>query len=392
MNTKAKLLVIDDEVGPRESLRFLFKDQYDVVCVDSVDNAVQTLRAFSPDCIITDIKMPGKTGLDGLREIRSIDQDVSIIMLTGFGSLETAQQAIRYGASDYVKKPFDAKEMRDLIASHMDKSRFNRRQRHAYENLQSLNEQLQEELQNKEHLAELGQASSEFVHDLRNPLTVICGYVSLLMSQIQQAQDPATANTPQHKNTLDYLEQLERSVQRCQEMSQTWREISKENAIPDTESVEMLAVMQEVVEMLQPIAKERHVQLNIQPGDNRLTVTGSNLQIFRAIQNLVSNALQAVSKDGSGTVTLHLQEKDGLAHVIVRDNGPGIPADQISAVFAPYVSTRKSKGGMGLGLFITRKIIEGHHGTIDLQNHPDGGLCATIKLPCNAAESSSRHG
>lgn len=83
---KDRLLVIDDELGPRESLRFLFKDTYDVVCVDSVDKGLAVMRENPPDAIIMDIKMPGKTGIQGLREIRSLDDQVSIVMLTGFGS------------------------------------------------------------------------------------------------------------------------------------------------------------------------------------------------------------------------------------------------------------------------------------------------------------------
>jgi len=380
MNTQPKLLVIDDELGPRESLRFLFKDHYEVTCVDSVDEAIRTLQDFTPDCIISDIKMPGKSGLDGLREIRTLDQEVSIIMLTGFGSLETAQQAIRYGASDYVKKPFDATEMRQLIAEHTEKTRFRRRQRQAYENLSDLNEQLQTELNQKEHLARLGQASSEFVHDLRNPLTVMCGYVSLLMGQIQKLQQASPA-TSQQKITLEYLEQIERSVQRCQEMSQMWRDISHPDTIPDTASFDLQQVAGEVVKLLQPIAQEHKAMLTIESAGTGLRIKGSNLQIYRAIQNLVSNALQAVASDGSGMVRLKLSRQANTANVAVRDNGPGIPADQLDAVFAPYNSTRKTKGGMGLGLFITRKIVDNHQGSITLDNNPEGGLCATLRLP-----------
>jgi len=72
--SRNKLLVIDDELGPRESLRFLFKDIYEVTCADSVDKGVAALKENPPDCIITDIKMPGKTGIQGLKEIRAIDQ------------------------------------------------------------------------------------------------------------------------------------------------------------------------------------------------------------------------------------------------------------------------------------------------------------------------------
>ena len=84
-------------------------------CADSVDAGLELLRKQSPDVIILDIKMPGKSGIEGLQEIREIEPDTSVIMLTGFGSLQTAQQAMRNGANDYVRKPFDTKEMREIV-------------------------------------------------------------------------------------------------------------------------------------------------------------------------------------------------------------------------------------------------------------------------------------
>jgi len=141
--SKDRLLVIDDELGPRESLRFLFKDIYDVTCADSVDQAIEALKKSSPDCIISDIKMPGKTGIQGLEEIRAIDQQVSIVMLTGFGSLETAQEAIRHGATDYLKKPFDTDEIRKVIAGYVERTKLSRKQIATTEHLETLTTQLQ---------------------------------------------------------------------------------------------------------------------------------------------------------------------------------------------------------------------------------------------------------
>ncbi|MCC7299887.1 MAG: response regulator, partial [Verrucomicrobia bacterium] len=161
--TKDNLLVIDDELGPRESLRFLFKSIYNVTCVDSVDKAVEELKKSAPDCIITDIKMPGKTGIQGLKEIRAIDPQVSIIMLTGFGSLETAQEAIRHGATDYLKKPFDTDELREVVAGYIQRTKINRKRVAATDHLENLTTQLQEQLNAKEKLASLGEESSEFV-------------------------------------------------------------------------------------------------------------------------------------------------------------------------------------------------------------------------------------
>ena len=105
---QGKVLVIDDENGPRESLKMVLKYDYEVFLADRVAGGVELLREKEPDLVIMDIRMPEKSGIEGLQEIREINPFVSIVMLTGYGELETAQQAIRFGANDYLQKPFDA--------------------------------------------------------------------------------------------------------------------------------------------------------------------------------------------------------------------------------------------------------------------------------------------
>ena len=80
-----KVLVIDDERGPRESLRILLKPEYQVLCAESVDDGIALLKEHQPDTVVMDIRMPGKNGIEGLKAIREIDGVVSIIMFTGFG-------------------------------------------------------------------------------------------------------------------------------------------------------------------------------------------------------------------------------------------------------------------------------------------------------------------
>ncbi len=92
-----QVLVIDDEIGPRESLRMLLKPNYQVHTAESVEAGIKILKEKHPDAVISDIRMPGTNGIDGLRKIREIDPHVSVIMLTGFGALEEAEEALRLG-------------------------------------------------------------------------------------------------------------------------------------------------------------------------------------------------------------------------------------------------------------------------------------------------------
>jgi signal transduction histidine kinase len=373
--SRDKILVIDDELGPRESLRFLFKDDYDVICADSVDAGVECLKSSPPDVIIMDIKMPDKTGIEGLQEIREIDANVAVIMLTGFGSLETAQEAIRHGANDYVKKPFDASEMRATVRKYIDKTRMARARNGAMDELHALNQQLQEELAGKEHMAQLGQASSEFVHDIRNPLSVICGYVQLLMDQLQNESGNAFKN----ETVREYLSRVEKSVFRCQEMSKMWRSLGKQEEM-QLKPFSVKEVVNEVGETLSAIAKEVDGEVEIDPDNSECMVMGDELQLFRAVQNLVSNAIQAFP-DNNGIVKVRCTSEADKAIVEIQDNGCGIPEDKLETIFNPYFTTKEGTGGMGIGLFITKKVIENHGGSISIVNAPEGGAIARVELP-----------
>src|SRR5438309_8888173 len=145
-----QILVIDDEMGPRESLRMLLKPNYQVHTADCVETGLKLLKEKQPDTIVMDIRMPGISGIEGLRKIREIDPDVSVIMLTGFGALETAKEALRLGANDYISKPFDAREMRDVIARNVERTRVHRSSERAADELKELNHRLLQEVAQKE--------------------------------------------------------------------------------------------------------------------------------------------------------------------------------------------------------------------------------------------------
>ncbi len=380
-----KVLVIDDELGPRESLRFLLKEEFTVRCESSVDKGVVALREMHPDVVVMDIKMPGKTGIDGLKEIRAVDANVSVIMLTGFGTLETAQEAIRHGANDYVKKPFDAREMREFVRKYTARTTLARQRATVIEELSVLNRDLQRELDAKEHMASLGQASREFVHDILNPLSVVCGYVQLLMEQFENSAglpgEPAS-------EAREYLARMDRSVRRCQEMAKLWSSLGKpEDARLDV--CRMDDILDEVCDNCAAMAEQAGGRIERSAVVDACVVRGDSLQLFRAIQNLIGNAIQALPP-AHGCVHVSCAPDGDRVVVRIKDNGCGIPLDRIDSVFDPYYTTKQGAGGMGLGLFITRKVAELHGGAVSLANSPDGGAVATLALPRLHVETGAR--
>jgi signal transduction histidine kinase len=370
-----EVLVIDDEVGPRESLRMLLKPDYHVRTADCVEAGIKLLKEKKPDTIVMDIRMPGMTGIDGLRKIREIDPHLSVIMLTGFGALETARKALRLGANDYVSKPFDATEMREIIDRNVERTRVHRTTEHAAAEIKELNSRLLKELAQKERLASLGQASAEFVHDLGNPLTIVWGYVQLLAKKLERSENGA----PENAASVRELSIIEENVRLCRDLLTMWQSYGSVEASP-RKPISVSEIVRDVITAVSPIAAQNGVQLKSNVCDDPCTLTGDSVQIKRAIQNVVINALQA-SADKKGPVSVTCVRKDFYADIVVEDNGAGIDPDQLNKIFDPYFTTKQGKSGTGLGLYITKKVVEDHNGSITVDSTPGVGTVFTIRLP-----------
>jgi len=371
-----QVLVIDDELGPRESLRMLLKPSYQVHTADTVEKGLQLLNEKRPDAIVMDIRMPGMTGIEGLRRIRQIDPHLSVIMLTGFGALETAKEALRLGANDYISKPFDAREMREVISRNVERTRLHRTSENAASEIKELNNRLLQELAQKERLASLGQASAEFVHDIGNPLTIVWGYVQLLAKKLEESDNGDNTNGVRSNKELEIIEQ---NVRLCRDLLTMWQSYGSVEAAPHR-LISISEIVREVVASVGAMAKETAVELTCELTDDACTLMGESVQITRAIQNVIINAIQA-SGESKGSVTVSCIRKDFYVDVRVADTGHGIQPEQISKIFDPYFTTKQGKSGTGLGLYITKKVIEDHNGSIKVDSTPGIGTTITMRLP-----------
>jgi signal transduction histidine kinase len=371
-----RILVIDDEMGPRESLRMLLKTDYQVFTADSVEAGLKLLKEKNPDTIVMDIRMPGMTGIEGLSKIREIDPHVSVVMLTGFGALDTAKQALRLGANDYISKPFDASEMRGIISKHIERTRAERATINAASEVQELNNRLLKELAQKEHLASLGQASAEFVHDLGNPLTIVWGYVQLLAKKLEKSENAA----PEDKAaSIKELGIIEEKVRTCRELLNMWQSYGSNESVPH-KAISVADIVRHVIKGVDSMAAQVGVTLKSDITDDPCMLLGDSVQIKRAVQNVIINAVQACAEK-HGTVTVTCTRKNFYVDLVVEDNGDGMTPQQMQKIFDPYFTTKQGKSGTGLGLYITKKVVEDHNGSIKVDSTPNVGTTFVIRLP-----------
>ena len=374
------VLIIDDELGPRESMRILLKNEFDVLCADSVDLGIALLQQHRPDLVVMDIRMPGKSGIQGLREIRSIDSEVSVVMLTGYGALETAQQAMRLGANDYLNKPFDTNEMRQAARKYTLRTEVERKRAAMLTQLQQINDRLLADAAKKEQLASMGQASAEFAHDVRNPLMIVSGYVELLAKQIEKSRDLMGET---YDRASDYLDVIAQNIQRCCDLANTWRLMGK-SQLQEMKPTPVSVLMDDIVMGVAPLAAAGGVQVDYDIRVNGAVVNVCRAQLLRALHNIVTNAIEAVPPR-TGWIRIAARKQEDHVELTFKDNGCGMTPDVQARLFEPYFTTKAEGKGTGLGLVITRKIINEHRGNIDVQTMPGQGSTITVRLPLTQA-------
>jgi DNA-binding NtrC family response regulator len=125
MAQKGSILIVDDEVGPRESLRMILKPIYEIYTAANGDEALQVIQSENIDLVTLDLRMPGLSGIEVLREIKKIRADVEVIVITGYGTLTNAQEAIRYGAGDFISKPFNVADIIAIISKSFERRNYN---------------------------------------------------------------------------------------------------------------------------------------------------------------------------------------------------------------------------------------------------------------------------
>lgn len=377
--TMPKVLIIDDDRGPRESLRFILKYDYEVLTASGVREGLVLIEQHRFDVIVLDVRMPERSGIEGLDDIRRLDRDVSIIMFTGYASLEVACEAFRHLANDFVAKPPDTDEILVVVARNVTSSRARRRQSAVSRELEDMNRQLADEIEQSRGLAALGLASDELIHDMNSPLTVLTCCVDLLQMQLSKLPPQPSQ---QWDEALHYIQQIKNSLSHCLRLSDLWRQI-KQNTSGEPTSLELVGFLTENVHALATVAAAAPVDLQLDLTEldgTGLSMEVDQTQMCRVLHNLVTNAIRACQGNPEGSVVVRGRPAGGTAcEFEVMDNGCGIPADQAEAIFQPYFSTKGA--GRGLGLAICKRIVEDHGGFIGLESKVGVGSTFTVRLP-----------
>lgn len=363
--TKPLVLVVDDEYGPRESIAFTLSSEFTVETAERAGEALGKLRAKQFAVVVLDIRMPEMDGIRALEEIRKIDPLVSVVMLTGYGTLLTAQQAMVAGANQYLRKPPDIAELIDAVRKQSEASRLRRHQAKLSSEAREMNAALKREIEQKEPHIWQGRASVELVHDLNNPLTVVVGYAALL---VEEARAVAAQDPERGRRLRDYAGIVEKAAEYCHHLSENWRQASKQAT--EFSRLDLVQVVQEVRQVV--FFGEIAVQF---AGLAAAMVRGSKFELMRVFQNIFKNSLEA----GAKQLMVSVVRNGDRIEISVTDNGGGMDAEHVRRALKGGFSNKEN--GTGLGLSICRHLLGTHGATLALESTPGKGTTVRMVFP-----------
>lgn len=363
----SKILIIDDEEVVLDSCAEIL-DGEGVMVATAGDGTLglRRLADFHPDLVFVDLKMPGISGMEVIERIRASDPTIVTIVITGYATLNSAVEAMQKGAYDFVPKPFTPQEFRLVTRRGLEKRRL-----------------VQEAAALRREREVLRENFAAIVsHELRAPIAAVQQNLMLLSAELSEVlTDGQKARLDRMRVRLDDL----------LKMTQTWLRALATNIEKIKESFKpttIPAAVAKAVESVHPYAQRKDIEVLTAVREPLSPVHGDEGALTEALVNIVGNAVK-YSFAGS-RVEVTAEDQDGRILIAVRDTGVGIPPDELPHIFGDFYRGRGAhaeEGGAGLGLALTRRIVEAHGGLITVESAPGQGSTFVIALPALKTEA-----
>src|SRR5436309_9566089 len=279
---KPTLLIVDDEEGPRQSLRVVFKDDYQLLLAGDGPTAIQLAQENRIDVAVLDIRMAGMSGIEVLERLKFVDASIEVVMMTAFETNETIRQALRLRACDYINKPFDISTMRAAVATAMERRSLASELRKNADNLQKLQSELQQQKLEEQIVRTRGEIYASIIHDINGPLTVISGLLQFINQNLGQEE---RVEREELELVKDHLKRITRQVTNCIEILRRYlsflRQYPGENA-----RIWVNQILADVGELLRVHPSVKNHQLLIHPVAEDVTVNINGTDLIQILLNL----------------------------------------------------------------------------------------------------------
>jgi signal transduction histidine kinase len=409
-----RVLIVDDEESVTITIAAILEmDGYSVATALRGADALDMIAAEEFDLVLTDLRLDDFDGMEVLAAARRKSAETVGIVITGYASIESAVTALREGAYDYMLKPADVEDLRATVARGIERRKLGEQLGARVADLEAANRtinQLNVRLQDRvaqattdlqssyERLQELDKLKSQFLsiasHELKTPITAMSGFVQIAVRRIKRrlgAGRPNEADWKKEEETLlEQLQVVQRQTSKLARLVDELLDVSRiesgrlELQVSDVDLPELVA---EVVRLHQLLATKHELRLSYDPSKN-LHVRGDRDHLEQVLNNLIGNAMKYSGEGDAVDVTV-ARVGEHEVEFSVADHGIGIRPAELARVFGLFYRSpdrlARDVGGMGLGMYITKEIVDRHNGRIWADSEVGKGSTFHVALPASAA-------
>ncbi len=366
MKTKPRILIIDDEEVVLDSCAMILEgDEYELTTAKDGARGLDLLEQVRPDLVFVDLKMPGISGLQVLEKVQEVDPSIVTVVITGYATVSSAVEAMKKGAYDFLPKPFTPDAFRLITRRGLEKR----------ELVLETDALRREKEFLRQHFAAI------VSHELKSPLGSIQQNLFALARELD-----GTATEDQKRR----LERMKVRIDELLQMIGAWlRAISVDvDAIVENSAPVSIEVpVARALETVETHAVRKDVQIETDRTDSTIQVCGDEPALAQALVNLLENAVKY--SHAGGKVLVSVESRPPHVVVSVSDTGVGISAEELPRIFEGLyrASSAEGTGGHGLGLVITRRIVEAHGGSISVESEVGKGSTFTITLHAHSSDA-----
>ena len=375
MNEAIQTLIVEDDPDYRrlleKMLSYCMSASFVVTSASRLSEALADMAEKRFDVVLLDLGLPDSQGLQTLRRLQKRARDLPIIVLTALDDAKVADQALQEGAQDY------------LVKGEGDESTLARAIRYAMERkaAEMVLRKREIEVAHLSRVGTVGQMASGLAHELNQPLGAILNYAAVCVEQAEARHDLPPL-------LLDSLRQIMNETRRAGGIVSRLRSFVRKHR-PNAVPVDINALVEESIGLLRFELHHQGIRPRLLLADGEPKVMADPIHLEQVLVNLIYNALEAMGETKGSpkeiTVQTHVNADGRTAQVSVIDNGPGIASENMSRLFEPFFTTKVQ--GLGMGLNISRTIIESHAGRLGAAANPGGGMNFHFTLPLSDPSS-----
>jgi two-component system sensor histidine kinase/response regulator len=370
----AHVLFVDDDEPNLIVWETACAERFAVLTANNAERALALLRTHEIGVVLADQRMPRTTGIELLERVRDEFPDTIRILITAYSDLGAAIDAINRGhVRRYLRKPCALAELRAEVADALDLYQMRAHAR-----------RVERRLLHTERVYALGLVAAGFGSELSRPAALIRESVTLARTEVRsmaERLDPTTNDLRLFRTKLLELEEwLARALVGVERVLDLARSVDLRPNREESETVDVPAVLRLALRIVRGELR-RGADLELDIGEVP-KARGTNKKLGQVVLNLLVNALEAVSAmtPEVSLITVRLSTNRGSVLLDVMDNGPSIPQDELSRVFDPLHVSSSVRGG-GLGLAISKALVEEMGGTLEVESPAGGGASLRVSLP-----------